>query len=559
MKKAITLVVTIPLLLAVLCSCSFGPKKPEETTAPTEPAPQTTAAVVEESSAPSDDTPFFRLAELPEIGPYYDGTVYKRMTDRYVDSFKPSDQYGTVVPYIGDYRTYKSVYNGDDEDWSFNGKYPRFGLMTADGTVITDAVFDYAYIDNGLIFLSRSGMQGGKESFHKTILPVSGKWVIEADCEYEESLWTYSSVKDQRIVLFEYESRTADVYDYNGKKLFTKKNIEQFEGTFDTGLFVMNTKMGGADSRATLLDKNGKTILETKGQIALYGSAQYFVVTVETKKPWSTDEYDTDLSYGVIRRDGSWLLQPKYKRVELFGDKFIAYSDGRTTTVCDMDLKPVAKLSSSDAESRILYLFDGELIYRPMGMEEAQYYTLTDDRQITAEGHDLIEVDLIENTNLFFGKDSDGNGCLFTRDGTVKKTFAQADRFGGFLNKGSFEIITGSEKRKISHVIDAKTLKEVFTYTFFDGTYECFQDGGGLNSENQRYMTFYRYAEEKAVTQPYLVMDVQTGKVVRDHCDYAATYEIDGREYLLTLKDNITTVIDPAGKTLLRMPYSYQD
>ena len=109
-------------------------------------------------------------------------------------------------------------------------------------------------------------------------------------------------------------------------------------------------------------------------------------------------------------------------------------------------------------------------------------------------------MDLIENTNLFFGKDSDGNGCLFTRDGTVKKTFAQADRFGGFLNKGSFEIITGSEKRKISHVIDAKTLKEISESVrdAITKNYESYKptDSKSENDSNIHYISMFghRYA-----------------------------------------------------------------
>ncbi len=559
MKNKLTLVVIVPLLLFVLCSCSFPHKQPDEkTTEPTAPPVTETASAAEESSAPQADALFFRLAELPEIGPYYDGIIYKRMSDQYVDAFQPSSRYGAVVPYIGDYRPYKSVYS--EEETGFDGNYPRYGLMTADGTVITDAVYDYAYTSDGLIFLSQSAMKGGKESFHKTIVPFSGKWAIEKDCAYEECLWTYASEKDQRIVLFDYDSGVAEVYDYNGKLLFTKKNVEQFEGTYDTGLFVMNTKMSSADSRATLLDKNGKTIVETDGQIALFGgSTQCFTVTVEKKKLWSTDEYDTDSFYGLIKRDGSWLLQPKYKSVTVLGDKYITYDDGKTMTVCDINLKPITRRSSSEADSMFLELFNGEMIYRPSGMTETQYYTLVDDRLITAEGKELVEVDTIAEANLFFGKDGDGVGYLFTLDGTVKKTFANADRYAGFLKKGTFEIITGSEKRKTSHVIDAKTLKEVFTYTFFDGTYECFQNEGGWGSEGKRFLTFYRWAEEKNLSQPYLVMDLSTGKVLADHCDYAATYEIAGKEYYVTLRDHLSVTTDSSGRVLLRMPYAYLD
>ena len=552
-KKALALLLMSLLILSVFCSCSFPHAQPDET----ETQPEPTSAA-EETSAPQDEKPFFRLSALPKIGSYYDGTVYKRMTEDYVDSFQPSDQYGTVVPYIGDYRTYKSAYTEGETD--FDGKYPRYGLMTADGAVITDAVYDYAYTDNGLILLSQSGMKDGKESYRQTILPFSGKWVIEADCSYAEGLWTYSSEKDARIALFNYDTGTADVYDYSGKKLFSKRNIELFEGTFDTGLFVMNTKQSGEGAVATLLDKDGKTVAQVKAQVYLYGgNYHYFSAMSEKKKTFSLNEYDTEYSYGVIKRDGSWLIEPKYKRAEVYGDKYFFYDDGSRAVICDEKLKPIARMSSEEADSRIFECFNGEMIYHRMSDSKTAYYSLADDKPITIKGRDLTEIQTVEGTGWFFGIDTDGNGCLFARDGTVKKTFADAERFSGFLKKGLFEIITGSSKKKISHAIDAETLEEVFSYTYFDGTYEVFQYGSGTGSESQRYMAFYRWAEAKEPEQPYLIRDIKTGKVVADHCDYAVSFEVSGKEYYLVLKDNMSTVTDSDGRVLLNMPYSYVD
>ena len=115
MKKHIAMLAALALLL----TCACGRAEEPETTAPVTTAAPTTEAPSEQAVSSG-----FRLEELPEIGSYQSRTV-KCFYEEPLPEFRASDDYGTVIPYR----------------LASNGQVPSYGMMTADGRIITGPVY----------------------------------------------------------------------------------------------------------------------------------------------------------------------------------------------------------------------------------------------------------------------------------------------------------------------------------------------------------------------------------------------------------------------------------
>ncbi len=556
-KKRLMLVLSVLFVLTVFTACS-APLKPSE--------PTTQAAVqpTQEASAPADGSPFFQLSSLPKIGPYYDGTVYQRMTADYVDKFQPSDQYGTLLPYIGDYRLYRSEETGfEDEDWSFDDQYPRYGLMKADGAVVTDAVYENIYTENGLYFLYKSDAVNGKSRVQMTILPINGKWSIEQDYEDWETSYCGSLAKAQRIFAFSYETKSVAVYDFNGKKLFDKQNISEFSVCEEAECFTVRVEKG-EKTFTTLLDKNGRELKTIQGYIySCKDCTNYFIgELVEWFR--DGDGYDTVSKSGILKKDGSWLIKPIYDNTSAYQDKYFICGDDHTTTVLDENLKKVFTADADEIEFNEIEWFNNEPIHwKSNGEESACYTILGGHKPIMANGKELVSVEPFFETNLFLGVDANKNGYLFTRDGTVKKTIADIGERRSMVNERLLEISTGEEKKLVSHVIDAKTMEEKYSFVCHDESSNMQKSIGYPEEEAQTCVECYVFpieSDDYDTETIYQVIEIETGKTLVDACDYVRVYHIDGKDYYCGVKDNTAFLIEAAtGQALLRMPCSYVD
>ena len=138
----------ILLLIFLLCACG----KAEEavtTEAPTS-APLTTAAPTTKAPEPETVISYdFRLEELPEIGRFRPNSV-RYFYDAPMRYFQPSDDYGTLIPYSVGMQ---------------NLEIGRFGLMTADGRVVTRPIFSGVNtwtVDGETVFCAKRTVFNGR-------------------------------------------------------------------------------------------------------------------------------------------------------------------------------------------------------------------------------------------------------------------------------------------------------------------------------------------------------------------------------------------------------------
>ena len=535
MKQIPALILISVIVFSVLNSCSAPRSLPAEETA---------------AAAPVDGKPYFELSELPKIGSYYDKTVYRRMTQGRVETFVPSDQYGAVLPYIGDCRSYTMMEYRNEDGSDSGGESLSYGLMTVDGTVITDVVYDYAYMESGMIVLGRS-FKEGEEAFEcQMVTPVSGQWFIEE--KDKSSVLSHVDIfpQQERIIIIGRD--TMSVYDFNGKKLFAKDNISPDEYIFlkKTKRFVTTAYMNDTPY-TTMLDETGKELWSVKGVTykgGFYGegdSEEYFKVE------------DDQWKSGILNKDGSWYLEPIYNDACVYGDKYFIvtnwYEDGSETRVFGENMDPMF----FDGDAPQFEWFGGELICSETDDSDNRHFTSLQGDPIGPAGKALLNCQTVDGTDLFFGVDSSGVGYIFTRDGTVKKTFPDAIEINTLWRSNAFEVITGSEQKKTAHVLDAKTAEEKHSYLCYDKAsgVTVRWDGSPFKKDDSQLKLYEVTEENSEGNLPYCkIVDAETGKTVVDRLDAAQVFTVNGREYYNILKDNVSTVEDIDGNVLLRIP-----
>ena len=547
MEKCMALLVSFLLVLLTLCSCSVPRRQPDETT---------TAVQAEDSSAPGE-TLYFELANLPKIGPYHDGIVYQRLTEAFVDSFQPSDQYGAVVPYVGDYRAFQSVEIEEGDECYFNRKKPRYGLMTVNGTVITDAVYDGVYMDGGLIILDRCVMENDEGVNYRTILPCSGKWGLEIDYpNWSEGNWVCTCPQYDRF--FVCDGERVSGYDYNGKKLFTTAEEWYYYDweLNEPGRILLRCSKDSVN-KTILLDMNGKEIWSFKDIYIELGesSSHYFVGGIQTQKP-----DDVVTKYGILDENGEWVVPPIYDRTYVFHDRFFAIDNGYEVEVSDTNRDTIARLDGSGYDAPTIKCCDGELIFGEWDSDFSRrlWYAVNDGKPIMPKGVTVLDTFFCEESGCFFGLDEGGTGYLYTRDGTVLKTFPQGLSCFDSSWEGMVEVNTGSEQKTTTHVIDPGTKQEVFRFVSRD---EASNQGFDMEirpKDAQRYAILTAYpiedTNEDRLTQVY---DTETGKVILDRCSVADLFIVNGKTYCAAIRNDQCVVLDQNGAVLLRMPCAY--
>lgn len=549
LEKYMALVVSFLLVLFTLCSCSVPRRQPDQTT---------TAEQAEDSSAPGE-TLYFELANLPKIGPYHDGIVYQRLTEAFVDSFQPSDQYGAVVPYVGDYRAFQSVEIEEGDECYFNRKKPRYGLMTVNGTVITDAVYDGVYMDGGLIILDRCVMENDEGVNYRTILPCSGKWSLVIDYPNgPEGNWVCTCPQYDRF--FVCDGERVSGYDYSGKKLFTTAEgyYSYFWELEEPGRILLWYSNDGVN-KTILLDMNGKEVLSIEDMHIELGenSNHYFTGGILEE---GSDDYTK--YYGVLDESGEWVIPPIYRRTQVFGDRFFACDNWFEVEITDTNGKEITRLDGSGVDAPDVKWIGGELIYDEFDYDSMRrmWYSIDDGKPIMPKGVTVLDTFFCEESGCFFGLDEGGTGYLYTRDGTVLKTFPQGISCYASNWEGMVEVNTGSEQKTTTHVIDPGTKQEVFRFVSRDAANNQEFDMGIRPKDTQRYAILTAYpiedTNEDRLTQVY---DTETDKVILDRCSVADLFIVNGKTYCAAIRNDQCVVLDQNGAVLLRMPCAYLD
>lgn len=256
MKKFFYSAVLIVMALFVLSACSN--RKEDVTT--TEPVTEnTTAETTEETTkAKKPETQLkFELESLPDIGEYKTGDVTNGYfySEGALDEFRTNDKYGKILPYSDQFKEYISSpnYCYDDDFNVVRGKdsssmgieenFHKEGFITADGKIITEAVYDYTRalydsVSDKVVYEAKIDADTlDKNKQEKTwLIAEDGSWMIpfEGDTEVEflsfdkdgERTWWDQDDVAKQVILVDTLTNMY-LYDFDGNKIFDFKKYKK--------------------------------------------------------------------------------------------------------------------------------------------------------------------------------------------------------------------------------------------------------------------------------------------------------------------------------------------
>jgi hypothetical protein len=215
MKKALMLLLTACLLLGAGCQTGPEPSFSHAPTVPDDPAVKT---------------------DWSQLTPYRpEEPLYTRRYAEYTDTLVPADDYGPLIPYLGDAmgRRYGDGYNGG-----------RYGLMTLKGELVTDPVFSNVW-------------RGGPYLWSGEPLPylMLCKTDLAADPGEENSArWAMAALDGSWCTEFK--------YDVHGELTLWGRNVNH--NATEEGIFV-------ADGDALVyLDAHGREVVRIAGDWESY-------------------------------------------------------------------------------------------------------------------------------------------------------------------------------------------------------------------------------------------------------------------------------------------------
>ncbi|MBQ7821614.1 MAG: hypothetical protein IJ391_04965 [Clostridia bacterium] len=211
-----------------------------------------------ESTEPAKEvsTPVFTVnGELPDIGKFSASKPQERFYKEYTPEFIPSDDYGEIIPFIGNRKTYTtSRFFGEKGTNVYS-----YGFCTPDGKIVTDSsphnYIELLSTDNGFEYYYMSVTDDSHDTYYprEYFIPKSGKWCLAAPA--------YSHISDagrERILISNPDMHFA-VYDYDGKMIFELTDISDFS-YYQNGLSAIT--IGEGDSaRCFYIDSDGNKVL----------------------------------------------------------------------------------------------------------------------------------------------------------------------------------------------------------------------------------------------------------------------------------------------------------
>lgn len=400
-------------------------------------------------------------------------------------AFVPRKDYGELAIFTGGYR---------DDIWVDESIPKRYGLMTLDGRIVAEAVYNrYEIFElDGKKYYSMmisENEMGSPEELKCTSLfmPSDGSWAVTLDGDINH-------ITPERIITSKYDEYFK-IYDYSGKLIY--KADKNLSVTWNNGT-SSHAKLVGAynwyeDGTPLLLfDMNGKVVFDEFTFFIGFENGKSVVRVTET-----------DL-YGIITDSGEWLLEPVYSDIDTVNDEyFVAVKDDREVTVFDKELNKLYKFDtwSYKGEHRYYEIVENRLLYY-CGHSSAvddYYRDMFTDEIITCKENGLPATQYLGN-NRFCAVDENSTAWVFDIDGNLilkihntenvlseyNKAYLTACTYGDIATETYYRSDNGEKLGTVSFREDemksldfidferklaiASDLKEI-EFPYFDGTY----------------------------------------------------------------------------------------
>ena len=534
--------VSVLLMLTAFTACS---KQTEEK----ETEPEVTA---QRQNAIESDSPVFMLEKLPEIGEYVDDLVYKRRYPEFKEKLVPADNYGNLIPFVGRYKDYTPVeeYYEDDTERVYSAK--KYGLMTTEGEIVVDAIYDYYSIweADGRYFIELSLITDWEETT-SFLCPQDGSWVIEDISSVNQpsenrivvSRRPYYDWETEKIT----ESAYLKVYDYDGNLIFSKENICAF-GSYSDGYLTVDyyPEPFSDTSKERMIDLNGNYVFE---DVQIHSSFSKSVAIASNGS-----------LYGLINKDGKWLVSPAWEDINRVSDERYVCVQGHWGRVYDSSGKELYSFNANGIELYSIECTNETVIYYTRYFSYAdyhEYYYLESGEQIVCkETGDPV-------TDYFYGKDlfvceKESSSILTDADGNM---ILEVPAVGYFENVNDNVFAVDCYDRETQEhtekVFSFETGELIYTKTSqkTDEYYHTHYFWGSIGVTDIR---LYDEVDDIYGTSTYQLFDPETGEVLRELNDYECV-DVEGKTYLCYHDGTYVYVEAPDSTILMKTSNEYND
>ncbi len=480
---------------------------------------------------------FYIKGELPDIGEYSAKNTAGRFYSEYTPEFVPSDEYGTVIPYVG---SAKDFYT----EWGYSEMYADMGFCTPDGKIISDANGRYSNIrlertDDGFEYYSVYIYPQNEQDYagNSIIIPVSGKWMLNMG----SGMWNAGEgiISNVDWTYDEDGSHAKTIcYNYDGELLFELDGYSSY-GAFSHGLLPVSIY----DNQLNI-QKAG--YINTKGEIVIDGychcnefnsegtayvtpdNEQYYLINTKGERISDiyTNMYSTgDGYYRADNNNSCELLDAKgnliatangvkYADFTVLENGEIVYTDYHTVNRCSDGSLITCKESGYPAKAVI-----GKSLFVCSRGEGVKKYPKT----------------LNASVEYSYIVDYDGNTVLKFEDNNSYSHFLTND--GLFIYSGNDMLVKSEdevEDRFYTRGININTGKEVFSYDKSGYAYSVDTDGKYIKiglTDNKGNTSLSLYSTEK-------------GEFVLENCSVIEYYEVNGNKYFTAAADKLCTLYD---------------
>ncbi len=314
---------------------------------------------------------FLKLSSVPTVTVNPTNETVRRYNKEYTDTFVPSEDYGALVPFVGGMYEYNGVEEADKKV-----SLPIYGLCTTNGEIVVDPVYDGVITHNlkgGVLYELLIGSNDASLAEKRLLISSSGRFVKEIDkncvvsnisgeecfaIERTKKVW-----RNYKRVTYKY----YDFYSYDLQFLFTfdtkltQAQDKDFSlGDFNDGLMPVNVAV---TTETVQKGQDGKDVVKTS--VENYG---YFVdikgkQTFKDKEFLKVEEFSDGVAvvcnkeglYGVIKSDGSYLLEPQYTIINRnIAEGYFALGLKGYFIIADKSGKTISKVSCENAEISVI-------------------------------------------------------------------------------------------------------------------------------------------------------------------------------------------------------------
>ncbi len=472
-----------------------------------------------------------QTSDMPEIKKE---VKVSRWYEEFTDTLIPRNDYGELVIFTGGY-IFELGENFAQEQ--------LFGLMTLDGKIVVDPVFNshYTYELDGkkyysMIISEHELYEGGEYECTSMLVASDGSWCVTVDGDIDH-------ITPERIFTSKYD-KYFKCYDYDGNIVFEGGDNLDYAWNHGTS---SHTKLMGAYNDLEdgiplfIFDMDGNVVFDEFDFFVSFESGKSVVKVTETQL------------YGIITDSGEWLLEPVYSYIDSVAEDkyFIAVRDNKEVAVYDNELKLLRTFTTVDYdnEDRYYCIVDGRLLYyyNDADVVDEYLYDMLTDEAIVCKENGLQATYFSDKDNIFCVTDENGTEWYFDIDGNVTDKIQKPEDADWVTLYNSNIIQTRTdidEEHYTETYYNRETGKEIYTIT-----------GNSLKRDTIDFLDF-NGCENLAVIGgfvkhewPYTkhinkLVNYKTGEVFLENCEHIKISEYGGKQFLTVVYKDYIYIYD---------------